>query len=102
LTGLGARTGETKPIDNIVQSSLQPHKQVGSGNTFLPFGLLKEDVELLFRKTVHSFHFLFFSQLDAVIRWFSAPTLSMLTRRICPSIKGTFIRITAISFKKKL
>jgi hypothetical protein len=59
-------------------------------------------MELLFRKAVHSFYFLLFSQLNPVIRRLSAATFSVLARWIGPSVKGAFIRITAISFKKKL
>jgi hypothetical protein len=55
-------------------------------------------MELFFRKTVHPFYFLLFPQLNTIIRRLSAPTLSVLTRRIGPSVEGTFIRVTAISF----
>jgi hypothetical protein len=59
-------------------------------------------MKLLLGKTVHTLDFLLFTQLDAIVRDFSAATLSMLAGNIAPPIKRAFIRKAPVSFKEEL
>ena len=82
LTPLGAGISETKSIDDIIEPALQQDQQIGAGDTSLGLGSFKKQVKLFFRKPIHPFNFLLFTQLNAVIRNFPATSLSMLAGRI--------------------
>jgi hypothetical protein len=91
LPALGTRIGKSQPVGNVVESTLQQDKQIGTGNSALPLRSNKKQMKLLLGKTIHAFDFLLFSQLDTVIRRFSSATFTVLSRRIPPPVKGTFI-----------
>jgi hypothetical protein len=82
LTPLSAGIRKTKAVDNIIEPALQQDKQIGAGDTSLCLGSFKKQVKLLFRKPVHPFDFLLFTQLNTVIGNFPAPPFSMLAGRI--------------------
>jgi hypothetical protein len=100
LTCLGARVGKPQAKSDIIEATLQQDEQVCTRNSALPFRPDKKQVELLFGKTIHSFDFLLFTQLNSEIRRFSAATLAVLSRRVSPPVKGTLVGIAAITFEK--
>jgi hypothetical protein len=89
---------ESQPVHDIVQSPFQRNEQVGSGNSFLPFSPLEKQSELIFGKTVHPLYFLFFTKLNAVIGYFSATSLSMLTGWISAPIESTLVAVAPVTF----
>jgi hypothetical protein len=91
LPALDTRIGKSQPVGDVIYSTLQQDKQIGTGNSALPFRSNKKQMKLLLGKTVHAFDFLLFSELDTVIRRFSSATFTVLSRRIPPPIKGTLI-----------
>jgi hypothetical protein len=72
-----------------------------SGNSLLSFGFMKILSELPFKKSVHFSDLLLFSQLHAVIGQF-LKALAMLSGRIFSPLNSAFLRMTPVSFKKKL
>jgi hypothetical protein len=82
LAPLGARICETEAIYDIIETTFEQHEQIGAGNASLSFGPFKKQVKLFFRKPVHSFDLLLFTQLNSVIGNFPASPLAMLSRRI--------------------
>ena len=67
LPRLTAGLGETQVVNNVVQSSLQEHKEVLSRVSFLPFGSFDIDPELPVEDAVSTLEFLRFTQLEAIL-----------------------------------
>ena len=102
MSALGSRVGKSDAIDDIVQSAFQRDEKIGTGDALLTIRPFEEQPELIFREAIHPFDLLLFPELNTVVGHFPAPSLSMLTRRIAPSIKCTFVRITTVPFQKQL
>jgi len=101
LTGLISRIGKTEAVDGAVQSSFKKGEKDFPCNSLLTIRLLKGVAKLVLEGPIDSLHFLLFSQLGPIIRKLFSP-LAMLSRRITPPINGTFLRVTPLSFEKKL
>src|SRR3990167_2371025 len=68
LTCLSAGNGKLEAIDNVVKTTFKSLQQVVTRCSFLFYCVFKETPKLLFKKTVHTFHFLFFFRLFTVLR----------------------------------
>jgi hypothetical protein len=97
MPALVAGVGEAETIHDVVEAALEGNQKVGARDAFLPVRPFEKQAKLLFRKAVHPFDLLLFPELDTIVRGFSAAPLSVLSWRISPSVKGAFIRITAVS-----
>ncbi len=91
VASLSTGIRETKAINDIVQPSLKRDQQIRTGDPFFTVRFFKEKSELFLGKPVGIFYFLLFTELNTVIRWFSAPSLPVFTRRISSTIKGAFV-----------
>jgi hypothetical protein len=100
VTPLRPRVGETEAIHHIVQTAFEQDQQVGTGNTFLPIGFFKKQPKLLFRKAVGILDLLLFAQLYAVVRWFAAAPLSMVTGSVSSAIEGAFVGVATVTLQK--
>ncbi len=94
---LGARICEPQSINDIIQPTFEKDEQVRAGNSLLSVGLLEKKSELFFGKPVSVLDFLFFTQLDSIVRGLSSAALSMFTRRVATAIEGAFVGIAAVS-----
>jgi hypothetical protein len=94
---LGSGINKPESVDNIIQTTLKGNEQIGPGDTPLPVSPLKKKPELLFGKAVSILYLLLFTELNAIIRRFTAATLAMLAGCIASPIESTFIGVTTIS-----
>jgi hypothetical protein len=87
MTALIAGIDESHTVDHIIESPFKSDEHVGPGDSLLPRCSLEKDPELFLSKTVHPLDLLFFSQLNAVIRYFAPPALGPISRGITPPIE---------------
>jgi hypothetical protein len=99
MAPLGPRIDEPQPVDDIVEPPLECDQKVCARDTLLAIRPHEKQFELFFRKTEHFFYFLLLSELYAVIRYFSAATLTVFSGGIAAAVKRTFIGIAPIAFE---
>lgn len=58
--------------------------------------------ELTLRNSVKPLYLLLFAELLSIVRGFSTPILTMLSRGISTPFKRTLIRVTAVTLEKQL
>lgn len=80
--------GETKSVNDIVQSGLQQGKEYLSGYTFFSFCSLEKIAKLLLSQSIHDSEFLLLDQTLSVITYFSTKIRSVLPWRVGSSFKS--------------
>ena len=98
LPGGFARGRETQTVDDIVQTRFQENQEVLTGYTLLLGSLQVIVMELVFQKTINSFNFLFFTELNALVGNLPADIETMLPGRKVSSLYRAFFRVAARSF----
>jgi len=101
LTRLVPRDGKSHQENDVVQSLFQEKQEIFPRDSLFLVGNLKVSPELFFQDPVNTPRFLFFPELNGVIREFSSPP-SMLSRRIGSPFKRAFICKTSIPFEEQL
>jgi hypothetical protein len=89
------------PVNHIVQPRLKKLKQHFTGHTFFPLSPAKSSPELFFKKTINFSDFLFFPELNTIVRKL-APALAMLSGRILSPLNSALLCIASIPFEEKL
>jgi len=99
-SGLGARSGESEPPDNVVEPAFEDLKESVSGDAGTAGGLGEVTAELPFEEAVGSPQLLFLSQLDAVVGNPAAEApLGMLAWGVGPLLDSAFSGEAALSLQ---
>ena len=102
LTRLAARHAETKPVNDIVQTTLQLLQQHFASNTPGARRFLEIVAELAFLGEVHALGLLLFAQLQTVANNFGFAVFTMLTRSEVTLLDGTLIAEALGAFEEQL
>ena len=78
LTSCCASGSNTEAVNDVVEARFEQLEQDHTGNTFEAGSLGVEVAELFFQHAVGVFSFLFFTELNAVLRGFAALVLAVL------------------------
>jgi hypothetical protein len=101
LPGLGARSGEPEPVDDVVEAGLEEAEQVLTRDALLPRGLLVIGAELLLEHSVVAAHLLLLAQLDEVLGLLDAPA-AVLTWRVAAALDGALLGQAALALEEEL
>jgi hypothetical protein len=99
---LGTRIDEPEPVNDVVETSFEQDKQIGTRDAFLAIRFLKDKMKLFLRKAIHTLDFLLFAKLNAIIGQFSPTALTMFSRCIPAAIERAFVPVATVTFEEKL
>jgi hypothetical protein len=89
LSSLATRRSEAQAVNDVIEAPFDEGNEILTRHSTESFGLAKIIAELLFQDPIGPLHLLFFAELNGVIGRLDPP-LTMLSRRICPLLNGTF------------
>src|SRR5512138_2393829 len=93
---------KSQSVYDVVQPSFEQLQQILAGNALHARGLLVVAAELPLRQAVHALQLLLFAQLRPIVRKFSAPSLSVLTRGIGTTFVTALVGVAAIALEEEL
>jgi hypothetical protein len=89
-------------VHHVIQPAFKQHQEINTRNSFLPLGTIIISSELLLENAVDPLYFLFFAELQTIVRKLASAPLAMLARRIGTPFKRALVPETTIAFQKKL
>jgi hypothetical protein len=99
LAALISAKGKKCTVNNIVQPAFQELNQGTPGYAFGFSGDSKKPAKLALQHPIHSFHPLFFSELQGIIRWFRRNPC-VHAWRASPFTKSAFLGNASSAFKE--
>ncbi len=100
LPGGVSGTGQSHPVNHVVESHFQQLQEVFPGHPLPTVRDFEIFPELLFQNAVDAAHFLFFPQLNAVFGKLG-PALPVLAGGVRPFIDGAFGRFAPLRFQEQ-